>query len=135
MLGLKFLGRFRELGLLAMRVGLGLIFLVHGSGKMFGGPEAWTQIGGAMSLLGVGFAPTFWGFMAAFAEFGGGVFFILGFLFRPAAIMLTFTMLVATNVHISKGDAFGVYSHALTLAVVFFGLSFIGPGKLSIDGE
>ncbi len=135
MLSLKFLARFQSVGLLILRVGLGLMFVIHGSGKMFGGPATWTQIGQAMGNLGVNFAPIFWGFMAAFAEFGGGILFILGFLFRPAALLLAFTMAVATTMHVTKGDSFGVYSHALELGIVFFSLIFIGPGKFSLDRD
>lgn len=135
MLALKFLGRLKDLGLLLMRVGLGVSFIMHGSSKMFGGPEMWAQLGQAIGLWGMNMFPVFWGFMAAFAEFGGGILFILGFLFRPAAIMLAITMAVATTMHISKGDAFQTYSHALELGIVFLGLIFVGPGKISIDRE
>lgn len=135
MLALKFLGKLRDVGLLVMRVGLGVSFIVHGSSKMFGGPEMWAQVGQAMGLWGVTVYPTFWGFMAAFAEFGGGFLFILGFLFRPAAILLVVTMAVATTMHVAKGDGFSVWAHAAELGVVFLGLVFVGPGKLSIDRE
>lgn len=134
MLKLKFLGRFRDIGLLIIRVGLGAAFVMHGSGKMFH-PESWAAIGGNMSNLGISFAPAFWGFMAAFAEFGGGILFVLGFLFRPAALMMAFTMLVALFHHFAAHDGFNTYSHALEVGVVFLGLLFVGPGKLSIDGE
>lgn len=135
MWSLKFLGKLRDVGLFSMRVGLGIMFMLHGSGKIFAGPEKWQQIGGAIGNWGIHFFPTFWGFMASFAEFGGGILFILGFLFRPAAIMLTVTMAVATTMHVQKGDPFGVYSHALEAGIVFFSLIFVGPGKISIDGE
>lgn len=135
MLALKFLGKFRDLGLLILRVGIGVSFILHGSQKMFGGPEMWTQLGGAMGNWGMTMYPVFWGFMAAFSEFAGGFLFILGFLFRPAAILLTVTMAVATTMHIKTGDDFKVYSHALELGIVFAGLIFVGPGKFSIDRE
>lgn len=135
MLALKFLGKFRDLGLLIIRVGLGLSFIMHGSQKMFGGPEAWAQIGGAMGNWGMTMYPVFWGFMAAFSEFAGGFLFILGFLFRPAAILLAITMAVATTMHLKSGDGFKVFSHALELCIVFSGLIFVGPGKFSIDRE
>jgi putative oxidoreductase len=134
MLKLKFLGKFREMGLLIIRLGLGVSFVVHGSAKMFH-PEIWPQLGGAMVNWGVTFAPTFWGFMAAFAEFGGGILFVLGFMFRPAATMMAFTMAVALSMHLANGDDFGKYSHALEVGVVFLGLIFVGPGRLSLDGE
>jgi putative oxidoreductase len=78
--------------------------------------------------------PAAWGFMAALTEFAGGILFILGFMFRPASILLTFLMAMAVVHHLHAGDAFRVYAHALSLGIVFLGLSFIGPGKLSIDG-
>ena len=108
--------------------------MIHGSGKIFH-PEKWEMIGAAMGNFGISFLPKFWGFMAAFAEFGGGILFLLGFFFRPAAAMMAFTMLVAMTMHITKGDAFGQYSHAMELGIVFFGLIFAGPGRLSIDGD
>lgn len=134
---LKFLGTFRDVGLLAIRVGLGLSFIFHGKDKLFhADPIAfWTQLGGAVGAFGITFAPAFWGFMGAFAEFGGGILFILGFLFRPAAVLLTCTMAVALAFHVGKGDDFKVYSHALEVGIVFLGLIFVGPGKLSLDGE
>ena len=135
MLALRFLGKFRDFGLLIMRLGLGVSFIVHGSQKMFGGPELWTQIGGAIGNWGMHYYPVFWGFMAAFAEFGGGILFILGFAFRPAAFLLTITMAVATTMHVMKGDGYNVYSHAAELCVVFLGLLFVGPGRFSIDRE
>lgn len=131
---LKFLGRFRDFGLLALRLGIGISFMVHGSGKMFN-PSGWAGLGGAMANFGITFAPTFWGFMGAFAEFGGGILFVLGFFFRTAAAMMAFTMLVAMAMHLSKGDGFSGYSHAMEMGIVFFGMMFVGPGKLSIDGE
>jgi putative oxidoreductase len=88
-----------------------------------------------MGLWGITIYPVFWGFMAAFSEFAGGFLFILGFAFRPAAMLLTITMAVATTMHITKGDDFKVWSHAAELGIVFFGLIFVGPGKLSIDRE
>ena len=137
MLKLKFLGKFRDLGLLVMRIGLGLAFVFHGKDKMFHADPMvfWAQIGGALAPWGITFAPTFWGFMASFAEFGGGILFILGFLFRPAAAMMAFTMAVALSVHLGKGDGFAVYSHALEVGVVFLGLLFVGPGRFSLDSE
>lgn len=135
MLSLKFLGRFKDLGLFVLRAGIGIMFVIHGSGKMFGGPSAWTNVGQAMGNIGITSSPVFWGFMAAFAEFVGGFMFIIGFIFRPFAAMLTVTMVVATAMHFSKGDPFNVYSHAVELGFVFFGLLFIGPGKFSLDRE
>jgi putative oxidoreductase len=124
----------RDFGLLLIRLGIGGMFVwAHGSGKIFGGPETWEKLGGAMADLGLDFWPTFWGFMAAFAEFGGGLLLILGFLFRPACFLLFFTMLVATFHHFMEGDSIKTASHAIEAGTLFLGLWFVGPGPYSLD--
>lgn len=120
-------------GLLVLRIGIGVIFIIHGLPKLMGGLDTWTQLGSTMSMLGISFAPAFWGFMAAAAESIGGAFIILGLLHRPVALMLVFTMAVAVFMHVASGDPFGVYSNALKGLVVFMALVITGPGKFSLD--
>ena len=86
-----------------------------------------------MNALGVDFAPMAWGFMAAFSEFAGGLLLVLGFFTRPACFFLFATMIVAISTHISKGDPFLKYSHAMEAGILFLSLIFIGPGKYSLD--
>jgi hypothetical protein len=43
--------------------------------------------------LGVTFTPTFWGLMACFAEGIGGLLILLVLLFRPATLLIVFTMI------------------------------------------
>ena len=128
-----FLSRYKDAGLLLLRIGLGIMFILHGLPKLSGGPEAWTRVGAAAKYVGLDFLPAFWGFMAAFSEVFGGIFLIIGFLFRPACLMLLATMAVAAVMHIGKGDGFNVASHAIEAGIVFLSLIFIGPGKYSID--
>ena len=130
---LEFLGAYKNVGLLIIRVGLGVSFVLHGYPKLAGGPAMWAKLGGAMGTLGIDFAPTLWGLAAALTEFGGGILLVIGFYFRPAVLLLTFTMVVALNLHISRGDPFNVYSHALELVAVFGGLLLVGPGGFSAD--
>ena len=131
---LSFLEKHRDVGLLILRVGVGLAFMLHGWPKISGGPEFWAKIGGAMGIVGISFAPTFWGFMAACSEFFGGLFLALGLFARPAAFFMAFTMLIATSMHITGGDGFNVFSHPLKMFFVFAGLIFSGPGRWSLDG-
>ena len=131
----KSLDRYRDIGLLLLRIGIGIMFVLHGYPKITGGPEKWAMIGGAIGNLGIHFAPVFWGFMAAVSEFCGGLLLIVGFLSRPACVLLTITMIVATSMHIGKGDGFAQYSHALESGILFLSLFLIGPGRYSVDEQ
>lgn len=127
------LGKYRNTGLLILRVGLGVMMITHGFPKLSGGPAGWEALGGSMKVIGIDFLPVFWGFMAAVAEAIGGLFLILGIFFRPVNALLVVTMLIAALVHFAKGDGLSGASHAIELGMVFFSLIFIGPGKYSID--
>lgn len=133
---LKFLSKYRDFGLLLLRLGLGAAFVMHGGPKLFAGPSEWADLGKAMANVGIDVLPVFWGFMAAFAECFGGIFMLIGFFFRPAVLLIAFTMTVASIMHVKKGDdLLAVASRPMELAVVFYSLLFIGPGKFSVDKD
>lgn len=130
----NFLEKYRDAGLLFLRIGVGLGFIfVHGWGKFFGGPELWGKLGGSMANLGITFAPVFWGFMAALAEFGGGILLVLGLFTRTTSSFLAFTMLVAIIQHTSKLDPWNRVIYPTEMFAVFLALIFLGAGKYSID--
>ncbi|MDZ7716854.1 MAG: DoxX family protein [Balneolaceae bacterium] len=128
-------GKYRNVGLLILRIGLGIMLIIHGSPKLFGGPEMWTEVGQATQSLGINFTPMFFGFMAAITEFFGGIFLLLGLFFKPTLSMLIVVMIVATATNIAANDGFAAISHSIELAIVFISLLFIGPGKLSLDNR
>ncbi|MDH3196602.1 MAG: DoxX family protein [Candidatus Krumholzibacteria bacterium] len=129
----------RNLGLLLLRVGIGLSLLAaHGYDKITGGPDLWAGVGANMKNLGIGFWPTLWGFMAAVSEFGASILLMLGVLFRPAAAMLAFTMFVAILTHMNMpadAPAAGLKgaSHAFELFCVYIALILTGPGKYAFS--
>ena len=125
----SFLGRYRDFGLLVLRLGVGAMFLFHGWPKLMGGPVKWESLVTAMGYLGIHVIPVFWGLMAALSEFFGGACLILGVVFRPACLLLLGTMAVAATMHLQRGDGLQVASHAIELGFVFFGLLFVGPGR------
>jgi putative oxidoreductase len=127
------LGKYRNTGILILRIGLGVMMMVHGLPKLMGGPEKWAGLGGSMKLVGIDFLPVFWGFMAAASEGIGGFLLLLGLFFRPVNLLLVITMMIAAMVHFSKGDGMQGASHAIELGVVFLSLILIGPGKYSVD--
>ncbi|PWS32549.1 DoxX family protein [Pedobacter paludis] len=127
------LGKYRNTGLLLLRIGIGILFIIHGFPKLAGGPSGWRGLGGSMKVIGIDFLPIFWGFMAAATETFGGFLLIVGLFFRPACKLLVFTMIIASLVHFAKGDGLQGASHAIEMGIVFFSLIFIGPGKYSVD--
>ena len=121
-----------DLALLILRVGLGVMFILHGYPKMQGGIKSWTWLGeNGMGSLGINIFPVFWGFMAAFSEFIGGIMIMLGLYTRLFAFLLFFTMIAASAYHFSNGDSI-FPSHAVELSIVFLSLFFSGAGEYSI---
>ena len=65
--------RYRDVGLLILRLGFGLSFFwYHGYPKLAGGPETWERIGDAVANVGITFAHPAWGLAAALSEGAGG---------------------------------------------------------------
>lgn len=127
------LGKYKDTGLLILRIGLGIMFIMHGYPKLFGGPEKWEAVGGVMKNIHVTAFPEVWGFLAGVTETFGGFMLLIGLTFRPVCIALTFTMIIAALSHISRGEVLMGASHAIEAAFVFFALIFIGPGRHSFD--
>ena len=127
------LSKYKDFGLLFLRIGIGGMFIFHGAPKMFGGPERWERLGASMANVGIEFAPVFWGFIASFSEFIGGICLLLGLFFRPVCILLAITMAIAASGHLSRGEGLRGAAHAIEDGIVFLSLIFIGPGKYSLD--
>ena len=116
-----------------MRIGLGIMMMLHGYPKLLAGAEKWEAVGSSMKYLGITFAPTLWGLLAATTETFGGFLIVIGLAFRPVCILLTFTMVVAATMYLKSSANYMDASQAIEVGFVFFGLIFIGPGKYSID--
>ena len=127
------LGKYRNTGLLLLRIGIGIMFIIHGFPKLAAGPDGWASLGKSMGVIGINFIPIFWGFMAAVTETFGGFLLVVGLFYRPALILLVFTMIIATMVQLSKGGGLKGASQAVEMGILFFSLIFIGPGKYSVD--
>jgi len=130
---LSSLSKFRDAGLLFLRVGIGLMMVLHGFPKLAGGTAAWQKLGQAMTHLGIDFFPVFWGLSCAMVETLGGVFLILGFCFRPVSVLLALNFVVATVLLYKTSGEFLQWSRPLEMLILFIGLTVIGPGKYSID--
>ncbi|MGE0206901.1 MAG: DoxX family protein [Candidatus Babeliales bacterium] len=121
------------LALTLIRIGIGILFIGHGYLKFVAGYSNWLWTGQQMALVGITFAPLFWGICAMLSELGGGICLMLGFYTRIAAAFMAFTMLIALIYHIKKGDSFTVYAFPLSQLLIFIGLMIAGSGDFSLD--
>ena len=120
--------KYRDLGLLILRVGFGLAFVAyHGLPKLMGGPDGWARTGSAMENIGITFGFPFWGLAAAVSESLGGLLFAAGLFFRPVCLAMLTVMVVATIEQF--GRPMPAPEHALKNAFIFAGMFLVGPGR------
>ena len=122
------LDRYSPYALAALRIATALIFIPHGTQKLFGFPAPPASgLPPVLSLLGIG----------AILELVGGLFILIGLWTRPVAFILAGEMAVAywwfhfpRNFYpvLNGGDASILY------CFVFLLLVFAGAGALSVDG-
>lgn len=132
-----------QLGLLWMRIALGLIFMAHGSQKLFG---LWGGYGISATAaffydqLGI---PLFFAYIAIFTEFFGGLGILTGLFTRVASFGISIIMGVAIfKVHLANGF-FLNYTHkpgvgdGIEYTIALLGLSIAlvltGAGRFSLD--
>ena len=121
-----------DLGLLALRLALGVVFIMHGGQKLFVlGPDG---VAGFLGSLGVPF-PAVNAWLVIAAELGGGLALLAGALTRVAGLATAFTMVVAiATVHFANGFFLPAgYEFALTLLLASLAIVLTGPGAFSID--
>ena len=124
-------------GLLVLRLVVGLTMAGHGAQKVFGwwggpGINGWTE---ATTRLRIRPAVPF-AWLAALAEFGGGLLFALGLVSPVGSLAIIGTMLVAiATVHWPNGfwNTKRGYEFNLTLLAGAFAIGLTGPGAYSLD--
>jgi putative oxidoreductase len=121
---------FSHFALLGLRLFAGLTMaFAHGLGKL---PPA-DMFVGFLESMGLPF-PILLAWLAALAEFVGGILVAIGFLTRPAALALVVTMLVAAFMA-HAADPFAKKEMALLFAVIFAYIFVTGAGKLALDNK
>jgi putative oxidoreductase len=109
-----------------LRIVTGLLFLEHGTQKLFGFPPSEYPSPGLLSLMGV----------AGMLETVGGVLVVLGLLTRPVAFVLAGMMAVAYWMAHAPQSVFPTLNGgdaAILYCFVFLYLFAAGPGPWSVD--
>jgi len=124
-------------GILILRLVIGLTLAAHGAQKLFGwfggpGMSKWTE---SVKRLRIRPAQP-WAWVAALSEFGGGLLLALGLLGPLGSLAIIGAMLVAiATVHLSKGFwlSKGGYEFNLAIISAAVALALTGPGSYSLD--
>jgi len=125
--------------ILALRLGLGVMFAAHGLQKafgLFGGPGI---KGFSEMLSGLSFSySVVWAYIAAYTELIGGLCVIVGLFTRGASLLLLVLVVVAAiKVHIGKGFFLsnGGFEYLYIIGSICVALILLGPGKLSLTDK
>jgi putative oxidoreductase len=125
-----------DLGLLLLRVLVGLLMFGNGIKVFMAGRMSWEFMGQQMSIFGITAYPMFWGLAAAVTYVLGGLLFAIGAFFRWACFFLLCTMVVAAMYHLKGGhDFFKEMGYSYTLGSIFLSMMFVGPGSFSLSKE
>jgi putative oxidoreductase len=125
-----------EIGLLIIRIMIGCSLIAHGTQKLFGWFGGRGIAGTGRFFDSLGFRPgTVFAVMAGLGETSGGLAFAMG-LFTPfASALIVGSMLVGSVERLKNGFFIqnGGYEYTLSIAVIVTGVTFAGPGALSLD--
>jgi putative oxidoreductase len=126
---MKSFNSLQPLGLLLLRLALGLIFFSHGYPKL-------AHAGGGMQAFFVQHGlPGYFVFVSGVLEVFGAMLLVLGLFTRGAALLLAIEMVVAIwKVH-SSGGYLAVHNYEFPLAMLTasFALASVGAGMISLD--
>ncbi|PLS02531.1 DoxX family protein [Neobacillus cucumis] len=122
-----------NIGLLMIRLVIGLTFFGHGAQKLFGwfGGPGIAGMGNWLETLGLEKGAKVWATLAGLFELIGGLLFAAGFLTWIGAIMIVIVMIDAIfTVHCKNGYWMtnGGFEYNLVLIAVAIGVALIGPG-------
>ncbi|MCY7946900.1 DoxX family protein [Bacillus atrophaeus] len=126
-----------SVGLLIIRLIIGLLFVGHGAQKLFGwfGGHGLKGTGGWFESIGMKPGVTV-ALLAGLSELFGGIMFALGLLTPLAGIIIAGTMVMAI-VKVQGANGLWVtnngYEYNLTLLAVTIGIALTGPGQYAVD--
>jgi len=123
-----------DIGLLILRLGIGITMAMHGAQKLFGWFDGSGLEGVKGMLTGQGYpSPGFFAIVLGVTETFGGLALALGVLTPLAGAAIMGTMINAIAINWDKGYIGGV-EYETVLALGGVALAFTGAGRISVDG-
>ncbi len=119
------LSRYRPQALGALRIMTALLFISHGTQKLFGFPAS--QMDGSLPTMLL---------VAALLELVGGILVLIGLFTRPVAFILSGQMAVAYFIAHAPSNFFPALNGgdaAILFCFIFLYLFVAGPGAFSVD--
>lgn len=129
---LAFLAKYREAGLLLIRVSLGVLFILYTAPTLIAGHAAWARFGAGIHQIGLHSHYQVWGFLGALAACIGGVLLIFGLAFR-IGILLLLALAIIYALSVERSSGFHIALPSIEMCFILAGLLFVGPGKFSVD--
>ncbi|MGC8668513.1 MAG: DoxX family protein [Chthonomonadales bacterium] len=130
-----------DIGLLLLRLAVGIVFVAHGSQKVLGAFDG-PGLPRTVAMFGHMGIPAPLAYLAAFTEFLGGLGLIFGVLSRLSALGIATVMVVAIlKVHLANGFFMNWamvpgrgegYEYHLLVIGMTLALLLCGPGRLAI---
>lgn len=130
---MQWLAKYRESGLLLIRVALGVLFIILTGPVLLSGASRWAGFGSGIRNIGLTSNFQLWGFLGALAGSLGGVLMIFGLFFRPGILLVLAITLVHTLGALDRAGGYRGALAAVELCLILSGLLFVGPGKYSVD--
>ncbi|HET8865985.1 MAG TPA: DoxX family protein [Gracilimonas sp.] len=119
----------RDLALLLLRIGVGLIFVIAGWGKLTG-IEGVQQFFGNMGIP----LASIMAWVVALVEFVGGLMVLVGYKVQIPGYLLSFIMLVAMFIILGGEDSgFNSIRLELMLLLTSLAIAFLNTGAYSVE--
>ena len=126
--------RKMNFGLLFMRLGLAAVLFIHALPKLFGGTAAWKKFWMSLEFESIGLPGAIVGLAVLLIESIAALCLLSGYFFRVACALLSFLYgLYFFGYFYYKSGYVTLTLWSLGLAVVFFGLIYIGAGRYAVS--
>jgi putative oxidoreductase len=131
---LTFLNKYREAGILLLRVAVGLLLIRLGFPVVAGGAGYWHVAAPAVTqFFHITTHLAFWGAVVAFSELIGGLLLLIGLLTRLVCLLIALGLTFQGLAYLGHHPGLNAGTLVVSRMLILYALLLIGPGKYSVD--